>query len=58
MVGFIVKALVPVFVTVVTDWVRALLTRLLPKLNEVPLSTALVEAAGATGLTVNAVVTL
>ena len=49
---------VPVFVTVTTDCVRVLLSRLLPKLKEVPLNVAFVEAAGTAGLTVKAVVTL
>ncbi len=38
-----VKGTAPVLVTVATDWVTALLTRLLPKLNEVALKAALVK---------------
>jgi hypothetical protein len=57
-VGFIVNVVVPVFVTVVTDWVRVLLSRLLPKSNELLLNAALVEAEGAAGLTVRAVLVL
>jgi hypothetical protein len=53
-----VKEDVPVFVTVTTDWVRVLLSTLLPKLNELPLNAAFVEADGAEELTVKAVVML
>jgi hypothetical protein len=53
-----VKEVVPVFVTVTTDWVRVLLSTLLPKLNELPLNAAFVDADGAAGLTVKAVVML
>ena len=47
----------PVFVTVTTDWVTVLLTRLLPKLKEAALNEAVVDNGGA-ALTVNAAVTL
>jgi len=58
MEGFMVNEVVPVFVTVTTDCVRVLLRRLLPKPKELPLNAAFVEAAGAAGLTVRAVITL
>jgi hypothetical protein len=57
-VGFIVRIDVPVFVTVVTDWVKVLLTRLPPKSNELLLTDALVEAVGAAGLTIREVLEL
>lgn len=53
-----VNEVVPVFVTVTTDCVNVLLSRLLPKLKELALNVAFVEAAGAAGLTVKALVTL
>jgi hypothetical protein len=52
------KVVVPVFVTVTTDWVTVLLSTLLPKLKELPLNAAFVEADGAAALTVKAVVML
>jgi hypothetical protein len=53
-----VNAVVPVFVTVTTDCVTVLLSRLLPKLKELPLKAAFVEVGGVVGLTVRAVVML
>ncbi len=49
-----VNEVVPVFVTVTTDCVNVLFSRLLPKLKELALNVAFVEAAGAAGLTVKA----
>jgi hypothetical protein len=58
MAGFMLNAVVPVFVTVTTDCVKVLLSRLLPKLNELPLKDAFVEADGGAALTVIAAVML
>ena len=55
--GFSVNAAGPVFVTVTTDCVTLLLTRLFPKLNDDPLNEAVVDTGGA-ALTVTPAVTL